>query len=115
MSTLSNVQVHVRAILHHGLKKVLLMDSREQFTPHTCQMSLTVRLHEQAQAQEHDLEGAKTVHKMLHTAKAPIDGGLALRENEDDLDFGDEDDEGDEGADVEDMDVTNEEGEVEEI
>lgn len=112
MSTLSNVQVHVRAILHHGLKKVLLMYSREQFT--LC-MSLTVRLHEQAQAQEHDLEGAKTVHKMLHTAKAPIDGGLALRENEDDLDFGDEDDEGDEGADVEDMDVTNEEGEVEEI
>ena len=77
--------------------------------------SLTVHLHEQAQAQEHDLEGAKTVHKMLHTAKAPVDGGLALRENEDDLDFGDEDDEGDEGADGEDMDVANEEGEVEEI
>jgi len=52
---------------------------------------------------------------MLHTAKAPVDGGLALRENEDDLDFGDEDDEGDEGADGEDMDVANEEGEVEEI
>lgn len=70
----------------------------------------------QAQAQEHDLEGAKSVHKMLHTAKAPADGGLALRGDEDDLDFGDEeDDEEDEGGDAEDMDVGNEEGEVEEI
>ena len=76
----------------------------------------TAFIRHQAQAQEHDLEGAKTVHKMLHTAKAPADGGLALRGDEDDLDFGDEeDDEEDEGGDVEDMEVGNEEGEVEEI
>jgi len=112
MSMLPNVQVDVRTLHRCILEKVMLIYSREQFT--LCE-SLTVHLHEQAQAQEHDLEGAKTVHKMLHTAKAPVDGGLALRENEDDLDFGDEDDEGDEGADVEDMDVANEEGEVEEI
>ena len=109
---LPNVQADVQNIHRCILDRVLLIYSREQFTLF---VSLMVHMREQAQAQEHDLEGAKTVHKMLHTAKAPVDGGLALRENEDDLDFGDEDDEGDEGADVEDMDVANEEGEVEEI
>ena len=63
--------------------------------------------YKQAQAQENDLEGAKTVHKMLHTAKAPADGGLALRGDDSDADFGDDDDD-DEGA-------AGEEGEVEEI
>ena len=52
--------------------------------------SSTAFMLHQAQAQEHDLEGAKSVHKM-------------------------QDDEEDEGGDAEDMDVGNEEGEVEEI
>jgi len=70
----------------------------------------------QAQAQENDLEGAKTVHKMLHTAKAPADGGLALRGDESDLDFGDEDDDEEDGAGGdEEMGAGNEEGEVEEF
>ena len=70
---------------------------------------------EQAQAQEQDLEGAKNVHKMLHSAKTPMDGGLVLRGDESDPEFGDEDDNEDEGGDADRMDVGNEEGEVEEI
>lgn len=63
----------------------------------------------QAQAQENDLEGAKTVHKLLHTAK-PADGGLALRGDDSEDDFGEDEEMGEQEA------VTaGEEGEVEEI
>ena len=63
----------------------------------------------QAQAQENDLEGAKTVHKLLHIAKA-ADGGLALREDDSEDDFG-------EDAQMEEQEAVaaGEEGEVEEI
>ena len=44
-----------------------------------------------------------------------MDGGLVLRGDESDPEFGDEDDDEDEGGDVDRMDVGNEEGEVEEI
>ena len=59
------------------------------------------------------MEGAKNVHKLLHRAKAPIDGGLTLRGDESEDDFGDDDEEEEQGAGK--MDVGDEEGEVEEI
>lgn len=54
------------------------------------------------------MEGAKHVHKLLHTAK-PADGGLALRGDDSDDDFGEDEAMEEEAAPV------GEEGEVEEI